>query len=93
LAESLAGSGDWEAAVAQFLEVLKRDAENPAALLGLASYHHRKEEYDEAVRLLEQAVRRAPDSVPILEKLAQSYEAAGYPEEADEVRARLDELR
>jgi tetratricopeptide (TPR) repeat protein len=91
-AESLLGKGDVDNALARIDAALSVKPEFPKAVLLKAQvlYHH--ENQDAAVELLEKYRREIPNSVEILESLANISRERGRLQEAKDVYTRLSEL-
>jgi tetratricopeptide (TPR) repeat protein len=91
-AESLLGKGDVDNALARIDAALSVKPEFPKAVLLKAQvlYHH--ENQDAAVELLEKYRREIPNSVEILESLANMLHETGRLEQARDTYTRLSEL-
>ena len=79
--ERLGKDGKTAARVA-YASFLKRWPENLAAAIGLANVHHALGELRAAEAVLREAARRAPESVVVLNNLAQTLSDQGRHEEA-----------
>jgi hypothetical protein len=76
------GTGGKAAARIAYGSFLKRWPANLGAAIGLANTHHALGELREAEAVLRGAARRAPDSVVVLNNLAQTLSDQGRDEEA-----------
>ena len=79
---ALERSGSRTAARIAYASLLKRWPENRGAAIGLANTHHALGDLREAEAVLRDAERRAPDSVVVLNNLAQTLSDQGRHEEA-----------
>jgi len=79
---ALERAGGQSAARIAYASFLKRWPENLGAAIGLANAHHALGELPEAEAVLRDAARRAPDSVVVLNNLAQTLSDQGRHEEA-----------
>ena len=79
---ALERAGGQSAARLAYASFLKRWPENLGAAIGLANAHHALGELPEAEAVLRDAARRAPDSVVVLNNLAQTLSDQGRHEEA-----------
>jgi hypothetical protein len=79
---ALERAGGPKAARIAYASFLKRWPENLGAAIGLANTHHALGELREAETVLRDAARRAPDSVIVLNNLAQTLSDQGRDEEA-----------
>ena len=80
--ERAGGPGGKAAARTAYASFLKRWPANLGAAIGLANTHHALGELREAEAVLRDAARRAPDSVVVLNNLAQTLSDQGRDEEA-----------
>jgi tetratricopeptide (TPR) repeat protein len=79
---ALERAGGRSAARLAYASFLKRWPENLGAAIGLANAHHALGELPEAEAVLRDAARRAPDSVVVLNNLAQTLSDQGRHGEA-----------
>ena len=79
---ALERTGGAKSARTAYVSFLKRWPENLGAAIGLANTHHALGELREAEAVLRAAERRAPDSVVVLNNLAQTLPDQGRDEEA-----------
>ena len=79
---ALERAGGQSAARLAYASFLKRWPENLGAAIGLANAHHALGELPEAEAVLRDAARRAPDSVVVLNNLAQTLSDQGRHGEA-----------
>jgi tetratricopeptide (TPR) repeat protein len=79
---ALERAGGKSAARIAYARFLKRWPDNLGAAIGLANTHHALGELPEAEAVLRDAARRAPDSVVVLNNLAQTLSDQGRHEEA-----------
>jgi predicted Zn-dependent protease len=75
-------AGDAASARLAYASFLKRWPENVSAAVGLANSHYALGALPEAERVLREAIKRAPDSVIVLNNLAQTLSDQGKNEEA-----------
>jgi hypothetical protein len=75
-------AGDARGARVAYKTFLGRWPENVNAHIGLANSHHTLGELDEAAAVLREAARREPESVVVLNNLAQTLSDLGRNEEA-----------
>jgi len=79
---ALERAGDARAAGTAYANFLRRWPENINAAVGLANAHHSLGQLREAEAVLSEAARRQPDSVIVLNNLAQTLSDQGRNEEA-----------
>lgn len=77
-----AARSDGEAAARGYAAALKRWPDNLPAAVGLANQHHARGAYAEAVAVLRAAQRRHPQSVIVINNLAQALSDMGRNSEA-----------
>ena len=75
-------SGDFQAIRKAYASFLARWPENITAAIGLANAHHAFGNLKEAEEVLREAARRSPESVVVLNNLAQTLSDQGRHEEA-----------
>ncbi len=74
--------GDPRAAITAYSAFLQRWPDNLGASLGLANRHHVAHDFPQAETVLRRFLARHPDSVPVLNNLAQTLSDSGRNEEA-----------
>jgi hypothetical protein len=79
---ALERTGNTAGARTAYTQFLKRWPDNPNAAIGLANAHHALGALAEAERVLRDVARREPDSVIVLNNLAQTLSDQGKNEEA-----------
>jgi tetratricopeptide (TPR) repeat protein len=79
---ALERAGGLGSARTGYMSFLKRWPENTGAAIGLANTHHALGDLQEAEDVLRAAARRAPESVIVLNNLAQTLSDQGRNEEA-----------
>ena len=79
---AMARSGDAEAAAKAYGAALKRWPDNLAAAVGLANQHHMRGALGEATTVLRAALQRHPQSVIVMNNLAQTLSDQGRHAEA-----------
>jgi tetratricopeptide (TPR) repeat protein len=63
------------------------------SLADLASYHENRQDLDQAIEILENALKLAPANIPISERLARLYIRRGYPDKGVAGLLRVAELQ
>jgi hypothetical protein len=79
---AMARTGSSEAATTAYATALKRWPDNLAAAIGLANQHHSRGAYAESVTVLRTAQQRHPQSVIVINNLAQALSDLGRQPEA-----------
>ena len=79
---AMARSGDGQAVLKGYAAALQRWPQNLPAAIGLANQHHASGAFAEAVAVLRQAQSRHPQSVIVLNNLAQALSDQGRQDEA-----------
>lgn len=83
-----ARSGEPHDMEALYRKALAADPTSPVAQFGLGVVWQERSEHDKAIEYLRGALRSSPDSLPILRKLAESYQLKGLDREATEILER-----
>ena len=84
IANQMHGSGKLDAAETLYREILQADPDNPNALHGLGLIAYQTEHFEQAVELLQAAVRHKPDYVQAYNNLGNALNLIGRPDEARE---------
>jgi hypothetical protein len=79
---AMARTGGNEAATQAYAAALKRWPDNLAAAIGLANQHHSRGAYADSVTVLRRAQQRHPQSVIVINNLAQALSDLGRQSEA-----------
>jgi hypothetical protein len=79
---AMAGAGDNDAAIKAYAAALKRWPENLPAAIGLANQHHARGAFAQAVTVLRAAQQKHPQSVIVINNLAQALSDQGRHAEA-----------
>jgi hypothetical protein len=79
---AMARSGDADAAARAYATALQRWPDNLPAAIGLANHHHARGAWPQAVEVLREAQRRHPQSVIVLNNLAQALSDQGLHAQA-----------
>lgn len=79
---AMARSGSNEAAAKGYAAALRRWPDNLPAAIGLANMHHARGALGDAVAVLREAQRRHPQSVIVINNLAQALSDQGHQKEA-----------
>ncbi|MBN1106473.1 MAG: M48 family metalloprotease [Deltaproteobacteria bacterium] len=90
-----AKTGDPSEMEAQFSKALEKDPGSVLAHYGLGIVRQDRSDYDKAISHFQAALKGSPDSLPILRRLAESYQLKGQDKEALRIlerAARLDSL-
>lgn len=85
--------GRPEEALVHFERAVELDGEFPEAMIAVAKERTRVEQYDEAIALLERALRLHPESEPAHYSLMLAYRNAGRREDARRVQEALERLQ
>lgn len=82
MAESLADSGKFTEAIAEYQTALTLDPQMQAASLGLASQYWKRRQFDQAVPLLQQVLRKTPEDPEANGMMADIEQHAGKDADA-----------
>jgi len=88
---ALARGGDLDATIQGYTAALRRWPESLPAAVGLANHLHQRGSLDEAAGVLRTALQKNPDSVILLNNLAQTLSDQGRNAEALRVIGRADD--
>lgn len=78
----LAKTGDPHDVEAQFQRLATKEADSPLANFGLGVMWQGRSEHDKAIEYFQRALKSRPDSLPVVRKLAESYQLTGRDKEA-----------
>lgn len=78
----LAKTGDPHDMEAQFKRLAAEDVDSPLANFGLGVIWQGRSEHDKAIEYFRKALKSRPDSLPVVRKLAESYQLMGLDKEA-----------
>lgn len=80
-----ARTGEPHEVEAEFRKELAKDPDSPLALFGLGVHWQERSEHDKAIENFQKAIKSRPDSLPIMRKLAESYQLKGMDKAAADI--------
>ena len=86
-------NGDASAAAVQYQKALDADPNNLPALLGFAALHDGQQEYGDADKLYQEAIKRHPKDAAVFNDRGLSYQRRGHLDEAARSLAKAIELQ